>query len=91
MLSDAVLGHDFLDQHEPVNIHFGGTKPPLNLGALKAFQPPLLFKYLSEDCHPIATKLRRYSSTDKQFISEEIRRLFQRILLNVAILHGGPK
>ena len=68
LLTDVVLGHDFLDQHESVNIHFGGTEPPLNLRALKplkAFQPPALFKYLSEDCHLIATKSRRYSSTDK--------------------------
>ena len=72
LLADVVLGYDFLDQHKSVNIHFGGTEPPLNLGALKplkAFQPPALFKYLSEDCHLIATKSRRYSSTDKQFIS----------------------
>ena len=68
LLTDVVLGHDFLDQHESVNIHFGGTEPPLNLRALKplkAFQPPALFKYLSEDCHLIATKSRRYYSTDK--------------------------
>ena len=78
LLTDVVLGHDFLDQHKSVNIHFGGTEPPLNLGALKplkAFQPPALFKYLSENCHLIATKSRRYSSTEKQFISQETQKL----------------
>ena len=84
LLPDVVPEHDFLDQHESVNIHFGGTEPPLNPGAskpLKVFQPPALFKYLSEDCHPIATKSCRYSSTDKQFISQEIQRFLSKNIM----------
>ena len=35
----------------------------------------LLFNNLTGDCHPIATKSRRYSYKDKKFIEKEIKRL----------------
>jgi len=43
LLTDVVLGQDFMLQHESVNIHFGGAEAPLNLNAMKLLkiaQPP---------------------------------------------------
>ena len=34
LLTDAILGQDFMEMHQRVNIHFGGFKPALHLGAL---------------------------------------------------------
>ena len=55
---DMVLGQDFMQQHEGINIRFGGDKPILDLGAykpLKTILPPSLFEYLTADCHTINT------------------------------------
>ena len=35
--------------------------------------PPQLFANLSDDCHPIATKSRKYSHDDSVFISSEVK------------------
>ena len=78
LLTDVVLGQDFMYQHKAVSKHFGGTEPPLHLNVLKALKvtnPPLLFQYLTKDCRPIATKSRRHSNADCRFISTEIRHL----------------
>ena len=56
LLWDVILGQEFLSQHENVNIVFGGSESPLNLGALKpltGIKPVKLFEHLSLDCHPI--------------------------------------
>jgi len=61
LLTDVVLGQDFMQRHQNVNIHFGGSRPTLNLSVLRAAVPnaPVrLFEHLSDDCHPIATKER---------------------------------
>ena len=84
LLTDVVLGQDFLEQHKSINIQFGGTKPALHLGALepiKTSTPVKLFEHLKENCTPIATKERRYSTHDKKFISAEIRRLLSEDLI----------
>ena len=76
LLTDVVLGQDFMNQHKAVSIHFGGTEPPLHLNVLKALKvtnPPLLFQYLTKDYRPIATKSRRHSNANCRFISTEIR------------------
>jgi len=39
--------------------------------------PPELFANLTADCHPVASKSRRYSFDDSKFIAEETRRLLQ--------------
>ena len=38
--------------------------------------PPNLFKNLTTDCKPIATKSRRFSATDSKFIKSEVDRLY---------------
>ena len=78
LLTDVVLGQDFMQRHQSVSIHFGGAKSPLQLGALKPLKvisKPHLFEFMSADCHPIAAKSRRYSSADLAFIKNEVRKL----------------
>ena len=38
-------------------------------------EPPELFAHLTPDCHPIATKSRKYSQSDRNFIRDEVQRL----------------
>ena len=65
-------------RHKNVNIHFGGEIPTLHLGALQAIKtstPVKLFEHLRENTQPVATKPRRYSQADTEFISSEVNRL----------------
>ena len=39
---------------------------------------PDLFANLTDDCHPVASKSRRYSFADKQFIEKETKRLLEK-------------
>ena len=39
--------------------------------------PPSLFGYLTKDVHPIATKSRKYSQEDQEFIIAETNRLLK--------------
>ena len=67
-----------MNQYKAVSIHFGGTKPPLDLNVLKALKVTnllLLFQYLTKDCRPIAIKSQRHSNANCHFISTEIRHL----------------
>ena len=34
LITDVILGRDFMTQHQSININFGGVKPTLQLGAL---------------------------------------------------------
>ena len=73
-----------MNKHQNVNIHFGGPLPTLHLGALQAVKtrtPVHLFEHLRADCRPIATKSRRYSPFDSEFISVEVKRLFREGLI----------
>ena len=45
--------------------------------------PVRLFEHLSDDCHPISTKERRYSNDNKEFISMEEKGLFDEGLIKV--------
>ena len=78
LITDIILGRDFMTQHQSINIHFRGIKPTLQLNALEAIKtstPVKLFQYLHNDCRFIATKERCYSWQDKSFIFSEIKRL----------------
>ena len=84
LITDVILGQDFMHKHQNVNIHFGGAMPTLHLGVLqtvKTSTPVHLFERLKVDCRPIATKSRRYSRADAQFISAEVSRLFKEGLI----------
>ena len=84
LLADVVLGQDFMNKHQNVNIHSGGPMPTLHIGALntvKTSTPIRLFQHLKTDCKPIATKSRRYSHAGSEFISSEVKRLLREELI----------
>ena len=83
LCADVIIGHDILRLHSTLQVSFGGTKSPLtisshtticSLTSLK-IEPPTLFSNLSAECKPIATKSRRFSPEDMNFISAEIKNL----------------
>jgi len=77
LLTDMILGQDFLGQHELVKINFGGNKPPLSLGVLKSIKTNItrrLFAHLTTDCTPVVTKSRRQSAVNREFIEETIQK-----------------
>lgn len=55
----------------------GGSKPSLSICGVSTLntEPPQLFANLTDDCHPIAIKSRKYSRDDLAFISSEVKRL----------------
>ena len=74
LLTDAILA-----RHKNGKIHFGGEIPTLHLGALQAIKTSTsvkLFEHLRENTQPVATKPRRYSQADTEFISSEVKGLF---------------
>ena len=77
LCSDVLLGHDFLKQHERLDIRFGGSRPPLSVCALIAahIDTPTLFGSLTPNCKPITTKSRLLSFSDQSFVDKEIHRL----------------
>ena len=65
-------------------MNIGGPIPTLHIGALntvKTSTPIRLFQHLKTDCKPIATKSRRYSHADSEFISSEVKRLLREGLI----------
>ena len=74
LCSDLILGLDFQSQHDSVTFTYGRTKPPLSVCSLTTLniEPPSPFSNLTADCHPIATKSRRYSKEDLTFIGNEV-------------------
>lgn len=79
LCSDLILGLDFQSQHDSVTFKYGGKKPPLSVCSLTTLniEPPSPFANLTSDCHPIATKSRRYSKEDLTFIGDEVERLLK--------------
>ena len=77
LCTDIILGHDFLNQHEGLTMPFNGQKPPFSVCGLAAakVETPALFQNLTEDCRPIATKSRRFTKPDDQFIESEVQKL----------------
>ena len=82
LCSDIMLGHNFQKLHKSLTIYRGGTKPDL---IISNFSPCAsstatidnisLFTNLLPECKPIATKSRRFSFDDEDFIQGEIYRL----------------
>ena len=85
LCSDLILGLDFQSQHDSVTFKYGGTKPPLSVCSLTTLniEPPSPFENLTVDCHPIATKSRRYSKDDLTLIGDEVERLILHLKLMV--------
>ena len=80
LCTDVILGQNWQAQHESITIYYGGAAPPLKVCGLTTLNidPPPLFQYLSTDCKPIATKSRRYSKEDKDFITAEVQQLIEK-------------
>ena len=79
LCTDIILGHDFLNNHEKLEIKFQGKRGPLSICSVAAakVEEQSLFGNLQEGWKPIATKSRRYSDRDQGFISSEVSRLLQ--------------
>ena len=83
LFTDVILGQDFMNKDQNVNIHLVGPMPTLHLGTLqsvKTFTPIRLFEHLKSDCRPTATKSRKYSRMDSDCISAEVKRLLKESL-----------
>ena len=83
LCSDVILGHPFLRQHSEVSFQMGGPEAPIKIlkqdeclavAATKA-KAPRLFRFLTDDCKPFATKSRKYSVDDQKFIADQIKRM----------------
>ena len=70
LCANLILGLDFQSQHESVVLHYGGSETTLSVCGFSTLhiEPPEPFANLTTDCHPIATKSRRYSQEDSAFI-----------------------
>ena len=79
LCADPILGIDFQSQHESVVFQYGGLKPPVSVCSFSKLnvEPPEPFSNLTSDCHPIATKSRRYSRENSEFIDKEVTRLLE--------------
>ncbi|XP_046975359.1 uncharacterized protein LOC124541487 [Vanessa cardui] len=77
LCADLIIGHDILEEHSFLEFSFGGPKEPIIVcNVAEASVPAVpLFANMSSDCKPIAIKSRRFSEDDKQFITQEIRKL----------------
>ena len=73
---DVILGQQFLLKHKLIQFNVGKPVTSAALGTINA-EPPGLFNNLTPDCHPIATKSRRYTYSDRCFIIEEVDRLLK--------------
>ena len=83
LCSDVILGQDFQKKYNSVIIKYGGFKPewiipkltPVCALSAAQLEEPSLFANLRPDCKPIATKSRRFSKEDQDFIQREINQL----------------
>ena len=79
LCTDLILGLDFQSKHKNVIFNYCGPKPSLVVCGFSTLnmEPPEPFANLTPDCHPIATKFRRYSQEDLLFIDGEVERLLK--------------
>jgi len=77
LCADVLLGHDLMKHHSHVDVTFGGPRPPLAICSLipACVESPKLFGNLSPNVKPIATKTRRFSEQDSQFINVEVQKM----------------
>ncbi len=89
-LCSKILGQDFQKEHKSVIIEYGGSKPELMIPkstpvcALSAasVEELSLFANLRPDCKPIASKSRRFSKEDQDFIQQEVNQLLSDDMIN---------
>ena len=76
---DIILGNEFQKDHKSIIFNYGGELPPLEVCGLTTLNvdPPAPFANLQNNCKPIASKSRRYSEPDQQFIKGELQNLLR--------------
>ena len=87
-----MLGHDFQKEHERVTIKFGGSKPeliipnspPVCAVSAARIDEPSLVSNLLPDCKPIASKSRRFSKDDEDFIQQEVCKLLSEGIVEIS-------
>ena len=92
LCSDINLGHDFQKEHERVTIEFGGSKPelfipnsaPVCAVSAATLDELSLFSNLLPDCKPIASKSRRFSKDDQDFIQQEVSKLLSEGIVEIS-------
>lgn len=79
LCSDIILGHDFLNSHEKLEIQFHGKRSPLSICSVAAarVEEQSLFGNLEEGWKPIATKSRRHNPFNETFIQSEVSKMLQ--------------
>uniref|UniRef100_A0A5S6R1M3 CCHC-type domain-containing protein n=1 Tax=Trichuris muris TaxID=70415 RepID=A0A5S6R1M3_TRIMR len=79
LLKGRLYKNDFQRRHKSLVLEYGGSLPPLAFSCLTTLMadPPRLFAHLTPDCHPVATKSRRFSREDSSFIRNEVQRLLK--------------
>ena len=92
LCSDIILGQDFQSRHQSVIIDYNGPKPDLQLSndtvcglTAASVEEPSLFPNLSGSCKPIAVKSRQYSTSDREFIDQEIQRLLSEGIIEPSV------
>lgn len=87
LCADVIIGHDILEQHKTVNLFLGGSKESLNVCALStASVPPVsIFSSLDKSQKPIASKSRRYTKPEQDFIKQEVDKLLKEAVIEPSI------
>ena len=83
---EVILGVPFFELHNTVSFHYDSQIPEHYANTLTSMviPPATPFEFLTSDCHPIATKSRLYSAVDKKFIAEEINKLLNDKIIEMA-------
>ena len=87
LCADVIVGREFLKRHASITFVMNGPKESLTVNTPMTAEPkrlsvaaakleaPRLFKFLSPDAKPVASKSRRYNQEDQSFIEAEVGRL----------------
>ena len=94
LCSDIILGHNFQKLHKSVTIDMGGTNPDLIISntspralSTATIDNISLFTNLLPGCKPIATKSRRFSFDDEDFLQGKIDRLLSGGIIEPSTSH----
>ena len=93
LVSDVILGLDFISQHEKLMIPFEGKRNTLQVCTLEAarVKAPRLFANLAPDCTPLPLNLKNIQSpTPNSFILKSID-FYRTKLLSLPRPLGEPK
>ena len=87
LCANVILGLDFMKLHSKVNFEMNGSKSAISIDNLcnvltANIEPPGIFRSISSDCVPVATKSRSYGESDKKFIEEEVVKLLEQWFSN---------